>query len=289
MNRRNLLKTAFATALPIPLQAAAATATCRLRAALCAYSYRDALKAGVMNYNDVVRIAAENGMDGVDVTTYWFPDTSDAFLLPLRAFAYRNAIELHSIGIRTALCQPAAEARNAQVEIIRKWLDVAEKLGAGHIRVFGGKVPEGATEDQAVGWAAETMKRAADLAAKKAIVLGIETDGGITDRVEPTIRIVTQVDSPFAAINLDIGNFRVDGYKQTALGIPYAINVHSKTEIAGENGKKQPVDQDRLLGMFAKAGFKGRLALEYEANAKAEENVPKLLRELRRGVQKYSS
>src|SRR4051812_37912204 len=136
MNRRQLIQTipALATALQVPLNAAPQPPKSRLRAALCAYSYRDALKAGTMNYNDVIRIAVENGMDGVDVTTYWFPDTTDAFLLPLRALAYRNAIELHSIGIRTAMCQPAPEARAAQVEIIRKWLDVAEKLHAGHVR-----------------------------------------------------------------------------------------------------------------------------------------------------------
>jgi L-ribulose-5-phosphate 3-epimerase len=242
-----------------------------------------------MNYNDLIRIGVETGMDGIDVTTYWFPDTSDAFLVPLRGHAYRNAMELYSIAVRTEMCQQSPEARAAQVESIRKWVDVAEKLGAGHVRVFGGNIPKGATEEQAAGWTAETLKSASEYAGKKGIVLGMETHGGITDRAETTVKIIKMVDSPWAAINLDIGNFRVDGYRQTELCIPYAVNVHMKTEIAGEDGKHHPADWDRLLGMFAKAGYKGRLALEYEAKAKAEETVPKLLRDLRRGVQKYSS
>jgi L-ribulose-5-phosphate 3-epimerase len=290
MNRRTLLKTMPAVAGL--LQAAPPPAPehpSRLRAALCAYSYRDALKAGTMTYQDVVRIGVETGMDGIDVTTYWFPNTTDAFLLPLRAYAYRNAMELYSIAIRTEMCQQSPDARAAQVETIKKWVDVAQKLGAGHVRVFGGNVPKGATEDQAIGWTAETLKRASEYAGSKAIVLGMETHGGITDRAETTIRIIKMVDSPWAGINLDIGNFRVDGYRQTELGIPYAVNVHFKTEIAGEDGKNQPADWNRLFAMFAAAGYKGRLALEYEANAKAEEAVPKLLRELRAGVRKYSA
>jgi len=291
MNRRHLLKTlpAAAAALQMPLRAAETAPKCRLRAALCAYSYRDALKAGTMNYNDMIRIAVETGMDGMDVTTYWFPDTSDSFLLPLRGNAYRNAMELYSIAVRTEMCQQLPEARAVQVENIKKWVDVAEKLGAGHVRVFGGNVPKGASEDEAAGWTAETLKRASEYAGKKAIVLGMETHGGITDRAETTVKIIRMVDSPWAGINLDIGNFRVDGYRQTELCIPYAVNVHFKTEISGEDGKKLPADWNRLLGMFAKAGYKGRLALEYEANAKAEETVPKLQRDLHRGVLKYSS
>jgi sugar phosphate isomerase/epimerase len=291
MNRRNLLKTIPALATALQVNAAQPTTLAgnsRLRGALCAYSYRDALKAGTMTYSDVIRVAVETGMDGIDVTTYWFPDTSDSFLLPLRGHAYRNAMELYSIAVRTEMCQQAPDARATQVESIKKWVDVAEKLGAGHVRVFGGKIPAGAAEEQAAGWTADTLKRASEYSGKKGIVLGMETHGGITDRAETTVKIIKMVDSPWAGINLDIGNFRVDGYKQTEMCIPYAVNVHLKTEIAAEDGKKIPADWDRLLGMFAKGGYKGRLALEYEGNVKPEVTVPQLLRGLRTGVRKYS-
>ena len=78
----------------------------------------------------------------------------------------------------------------AELETVRKWVDVAEKLGASHIRVFGGAVPKGATEDQAVAWAVETLKRAAEEAGKKGIILGVEDDGGITTNADRTVEIV---------------------------------------------------------------------------------------------------
>jgi len=42
---------------------------------------------------------------------------------------------------------------------LKKWLDIAQRVGATHVRAFGGDTPTGATLDQAIGFAAETVKR----------------------------------------------------------------------------------------------------------------------------------
>src|SRR6476620_2951817 len=120
----------------------------RFRTGLVAYSYRKALEAKTMTYADLIRIAVETGTDGVEMTVYWFPSTSDDYLLPLRRLAYRNRVEIYGIGTRVRLAQPTADLREGQLTELRKWLDVAQKLGATHIRVFGGQKPDGATLDQ---------------------------------------------------------------------------------------------------------------------------------------------
>ena len=161
-----------------------------------------------MTYEDLVRIAVETGTDGVEMTVYWLPSTSDDYLLPLRRLAYRNRVEIYGIGTRVRLAQPTADLRERQLTELRKWLDVAQKLGATHVRVFGGDKPDGATLDQAIGFAAETMKRGAELAGARGLILVLEDDGGITDFAKDTIEIVKRADSPWAAMNLDIGNLR---------------------------------------------------------------------------------
>src|SRR4029077_12178846 len=162
--------------------------------------------------------------------------------------------------------------------------DVAEKLGSTHIRVFGGSIPKGATEAQAIPWAVEVLKRCAEYSGSRGILIGVEDDGGLTTTAEPTIEIVKQTDSPWAGINLDTGNFPKNGYSQVAMCIPYATSVHFKEKIANESGTKDKADWDRLIGMFANAGYKGYLSLEYESEATAETEVPKLSAELRAGV-----
>lgn len=272
MTRRTLIQCAAA-----PLLAAARTA--RLRSALCAYSYRDELKAKTMTYSDLVNVAAENGVDGLDLTVYWFPNTSDGFLIPLRSLAYRNAIEIYSLSIRTEMCRAAAAEQEAEVASIRGWVDAAEKLGAGHIRVFGGRVPAGATEDQAAAWCAEVLKRAADYAGKRGIVLGLENHGGITSKAARIVEIVKKVDSPYVGINLDTGNFESNAWSQIGLCVPHAVNVQVKAEVRDDAGKRVPGDWPRVIGMLVKAGYRGYLALEYEEKD-APANVPPLLRKL---------
>jgi len=295
MTRRHLLKAmpaaaAAQQAIPLVWSAPAPVAgKARLRTAICAYSFRQALQAKTMTYDDLVRLSVETGADGLDLTVYWFPNTSDDFLLPLRRLAYRNGVEIYSISIRTDMCQPTRELQDKEVAEVRKWVDAADKLGAGHIRVFGGRVPKDATEDQAAGWVVEVLKRGADYAGKKGIILGLENHGGITARAERILQIVRQVDSPWVGVNLDTGNFEKDAYAQIEMLTPHAVNVQFKSEIRDAAGQRVASDWDRLTKLLAGAGYKGYLALEYEAKEDPATAVPRLIAKLNQLARKYSS
>ncbi len=286
MQRRTLIQGAAALAAAPRLQAQAAKG--HLRAGLVAYSYRKPLAAKTMDYETLIRKVSEMGLDGLDTTVYWFPDTSDAYLAKLRAAAYKNAISLYSVAVRVRLCQPSPELRRAEVENAKKWVDVAEKVGAAHVRVFGGSIPKGATEAQAIPWAVEVLKRAADYSGSKGIFLGVEDDGGLTTTAEPTVEIVKQADNPYAGINLDTGNFPKNGYSQTALCIPYAVSTHVKAHIAAPDGTKEKADWSRIAAMLVKGGYKGYMSLEYENQDDAETAIPGLAAELRRVVRAHS-
>jgi sugar phosphate isomerase/epimerase len=203
----------------------------------------------------------------------------------LKRTAYRSSIAIYTIGVRVRLAQPTPELQAAELETVRKWLNVGEKLGASHMRVFGGAVPKGATEDQAVAWAVETLKRASEEAGKKGIILGVEDDGGITTNADRTVEIVKKAASPWAGINLDIGNFPDDGYTQIGMCAPYATNVHFKTAVHIDK-KKEPADWARVLKILGSAGYKGYLALEYEEEQDPVHVVPQLITKMREVISK---
>ena len=46
-----------------------------------------------------------------------------------------------------------------------------------------------------------------------------------------TVEIIRKVDSPWAGINLDVGNFPNDAYNQIEMCAPYATNVHFKSHV----------------------------------------------------------
>lgn len=287
MNRRELLKSFPALAAATQLSGQSESKP-HIRAGLVAYSFRKEFEARTMTYETLIRKVSEWGFDGLDTTVYWFPDTSDQFLSSLRRTAYKNGVTLYSLAARVRLCQPTPELQQAEVENAKKWVDAAVKVGATHVRVFGGAIPKGATEQQALGWAVEVLKRSAEYAGTKGVLLGVEDDGGLTTNAEPTVELVKRADSPFVGINLDTGNFPKNGYSQVELCLPYALNVHFKVNIGSAEGGKEKADWDRLIGMFAKAGYRGYISLEYEEKESPETAVPRLAAELHRVVRKYS-
>src|SRR5215467_11976355 len=124
MNRRQLLSLA---ALPAASQLMAQTApNYRLRSGLVAYSYRTQLADKSLTYEDLIRKIADWGLDGLDCTVYWFPDTSPGYLASLRKLAFKNGVHIYNAGVRVYLCQPTPELQAAEVEKIKQWVDVAD-------------------------------------------------------------------------------------------------------------------------------------------------------------------
>ena len=283
MHRREWIKSLTAAALALPRPIVASETKARFRPAICAYSFRNQLKSGTMTYADLIRMAADLGADGVDLTAYWLRDTSNETLFPLKKLAYQSSIAIYSIGIGAHMAQPTPEKQAAEVATVRKWLDVAERLGALHMRIFGGPVPKGASEDQAVAWAVETLKRCAEEAGKKGITLGVEDDGGITTNADRTVEIVKKTGSEWAGINLDVGNFPDNAYQQIEMCAPYATNVHFKSQVH-MNQHEEPADWPRILKIMAGAGYRGYLALEYELEDDPMTNVPKLVAKMRETI-----
>ena len=290
MHRRDLLK--VLPALPAALAAAPKHAQSgrkpRLRTAICAYSFRNALGDGTITYEDLVDMAVENDVDGLDLTVYWFPQENlDRFLSSLRRKAYLNAVEIPSIAIRSDLCRKEARERDREAAWLMHWVDVADRLGASHIRVFGGNVPDGSTEDEAAEWCADVLKRVADYAGSHGVILGLENHGGITLKADRVISIVEAVDHAFVGINLDTGNFHSDPYEQIAKCIPYAVNSQFKVTIRYDDGHVEQGDWDRIVKMFADGGYRGYMALEYEDDEDPFEAVPRHLARINELVKEY--
>jgi hypothetical protein len=139
VSRRGLF--AMAAAAPLAGLAGAAPPAggrkARLRTAICAYSFRKELESKKMSYNDLLDLAVNLDVDRLDLTVYWFPDKTDAFLIRCH-YAFANGGD--SVDQRT---DSAANRRRSCAPRSRpsRWVDVAVTLGAGHIRVFGGTVP----------------------------------------------------------------------------------------------------------------------------------------------------
>lgn len=261
----------------------------RLFSGCCAYSYRHYLQHGPMTMEDFILKGVELKLDGVDMTAYYFKSIDPDYLAGLRHFAYKHGVPFSGAACGVSLVQADPDRRAQSLAEVKKWVDAADLLGASHLRVFAGKLPQGATIPQALGWVVETLKPAADYAGKKGIMLGLEDHSGITQNADACLEIMQRVNSPYAGINLDITHFiptaTQDAYAQIAACIPYATNTHIRDVFDDQT----PIDMDRVWRMFAEAGFKGYMSAEYEGHEDPMTGVPKLTAKIRALCKKYST
>ncbi len=262
----------------------------RLLAGCCAYSYRKYLEHGPMTMEDFILKGVELGLHAVDLTVYYLKSTEPAYLTNLRHLAFKNGIPFSGAACGASMAQ-ADPAKRAQVlEQIKKWVDATDLLGASHLRVFAGRIPQGSAVEQGIQWSVEVMKPACDYAGKKGITLGVEDHDGITERADTVLEMLRRVDSPYAGINLDISNFAAksaeEQYAQIEACIPYATHTHIRDRFSQNH---EPIDLDRVCRLFAKGGYKGYMSAEYEGEEEAITGVPKLIEQIKTLCRKYST
>ncbi len=266
----------------------------RLFPGCCAYSFRGDLVSGKMTLEDfIAHKAVQLRLNAVDMTTYYLKSLDPAYLDNLRHLAYRNGVIFSGAACGVSMVRADVGKRAGSLAEIKEWVDVTNRLGAPHLRVFAGQLPPGATIPQAVNWVVETMKAASDYSGQKGIMLGLEDHSGVSQSADICLEIMHRVNSPYAGINLDITHFvptpTQDAYAQIAACIPYATNVHVR-ELFDDH---TPIDMDRVWQLFAQAGFRGYMSAEYESTLARDKvaatGIPKLTAKIRMLCKRYSS
>jgi sugar phosphate isomerase/epimerase len=236
MKRRELLTGMMAA----PLMAGSLVQRNRgshVKLALNAYSFNKPLMDGSMKLAEVIDFCAENELDGVDLTGYYFPGypkvPSDEFIYGIKRHAWMNGVTIGGTGVRNDFALPSAAERAEQIRLVKDWVDVAEKLGGNMVRVFSGKVvPKGYTFDQVLEWMVPAFQDCSAYAAKKGILLGMQHHDDFLKTAAETIRLVDAVKSDWFTVILDVGSLRQgDPYAEIEKLLPYASNWQVKEHV----------------------------------------------------------
>ena len=279
LERRGFLKSAGAAvagSMSLAIRAGAQSAAKESKSAsprffsgCCASSYRKLLADGRMTLQDFILKAVELGIDGVDITTDYLKSTEAPYLLELRRLAFRNGVMFSGTATNCHVCQAEPPERAAEIRKLKHWIDVTNILGASQMRVLGGDVAQGAPDSQGVQWVVETVKPLCEYAEKKGVTLAIENHAGITSKAYNVVQAMKGMGNTlYASCNLDVGNFLENPYEQIEMCVPYATHAHIKPTYG--NNPRKPLDLDRVFQIFAKAGYKGFMSVEYET----DENNP---------------
>ncbi len=233
-----------------------------------------------MTYEDFIKEMYQIGLDGVELTLYWLPSKDKSYFRELKRVALFHGMPISGAGISTNFCNPSAEERNKEIEKVKEGLEIAHELGAPCLRVFGGRVPQGYTEEEAMKWVIESLQSCVKYAEENGVVIALENHGNMPSKADSVVKIMESVDSPWVRVNLDLGNYRRESfYEEIAKTVPYAVHTHAKVNV--KLGKRRvEIDYNRIKEILKSGGYNGFLSIEYEEKDDPKVGVPKFAKKL---------
>jgi len=286
MNRRHLLGALAARPLFAAREVSRQPGT-RIKIGLNAYSFNKPLMAGTMKLPEVIEYCAQQQIDGVDLTGYYFPGypnaPSDEFLYALKRTAFLNGVTITGTGVRNDFALTDPSSRRGHIQLVKDWVDVAAKLGSDMVRVFSGReLPKGYTFDQVLDWMVPAFAECTKYGKEHGVIVGLQHHDDFLKTAAETIRVVKMVDSDWFSVLLDVGSLREgDPYQEIEKLLPYASNWQIKEHV-WYGTKRVEIDLPRLRALIEKIGYRGFTPIEALGEGDPKEVVSVFLGKVRK-------
>jgi sugar phosphate isomerase/epimerase len=267
----------------------------RLKISLNAYSFNPQLINPNKGPNEgltlleLLDFCAENNFDAIDPTGYFFPGhpepPTDEYINSFKRRAFELGLGISGTGVRNNFATPDKAVRAADVAHVKRWVEVAAKLGAPVLRVFAGAEPEGQKWEDVAKWMADDLRECTNYGKKFGVLIGVQNHGDFLKTGDQVLKIVNMVDSDWFGVIVDTGSFKTeDPYVDIAKVMPYAVNFQVKESVFGRDSMVR-TDLARLVKIIREGGYRGYLPIETLALPNrpydARELVPKFLAEVR--------
>jgi sugar phosphate isomerase/epimerase len=151
----------------------------------------------------------------------------------------------------------------AQVQLVKDWVEVTEKLGAAFVRVFSGpRIPEGSSFDQVLKTMIPAFQECAEDGKRHGVIVALQHHDDFLKTADETIRVVQAVNSDWFSVVLDVGSLRqADPYNEIEKLLPFACTWQIK-EMVYVNGKATPIDLAKIRAVIDKVGYRGFVPFE---------------------------
>lgn len=263
----------------------------RFKISLNAYSFNKQLTSKEIGLMDLIPFAANQGFEAIDTTGYYFPNypevPPDEYIYHLKNKMHRHGLSISGTGIRTEFGSPDKKEREKEIIYTKKWIEVAAKLGVSVLRIFSAKaLPDGYKWTDVSDWIIEDFKIIVAHAKTFGVIIGLQNHNDLIKTAEDAMYFVDRLDKEWFGLVADIGSFNAkNAYQEIETVAPYAVNWQIKESIIID-GKKAPVDLDRLLGIIKASSYKGFLPIETLRDGDPFVIVPEFYKTVREGLDK---
>jgi sugar phosphate isomerase/epimerase len=289
IGRRRFVGAALAgplAAAALPGAAEGAARAPRIKLSCNLYSFNAPLTSGEMTLDQVIDYCAELGFEAVDPTGYYFKGypapAADEQVYRIKHRAFRAGLDISGTGVRNNFVLADASARQAEVEHVTRWIDVAAKLGAPVLRVFSGlEVPAGHTVAEAREWVVGSLSSVVEQAAARGVMIVLQNHHDFAKTADEVLELRRLVPSEWFGLNVDVGSLRMgDPYAEIAKLAPHAYTWQLKERLYREN-REEKTDVAAVLRIIRDAGYRGYVPIETLGPGDAREKVRRFLDEVR--------
>lgn len=265
-----------------------------MKIGLSSYSLFGALQSGEMTILDAIEFVKENGGEHIEIVPnlgFNFEDNPE-LIDQIVEKAKEVDLEISNYLIGSDFLTEDEDAFNAEIERVKKEVDIADRLGVKFMRhdVASRPIPECtiANFEADLPRIVDACQQIADYASQYGITTSLENHGFYVQASDRVQSVINHVDRPNFKTTLDIGNFMCadeESVAATKKNIPFASVVHFKdfyyrpaSENPGE-GFMQTIAGNHIRGAILgngdinmkdvvktvkDSGFDGYLAVEFE-------------------------
>jgi sugar phosphate isomerase/epimerase len=294
MTRRAFLGSAALAALSLETSVRALTPIPRvggaqLKPALNAYSFLQLLKANAADSTQgidlfgVCDFAAQQNLDAVDLTGYFFPGypqaPSDAYLARIKHHTHNLGLAISGTGVRNDFATDDQSVRGEGVALTKRRIEVAAKLGAPVVRVFAGPQAPHADwqaaaktdqREEVETWMAAALRDCAAHGATFGVRVAVQNHGDFIRTGEQHLDLLRRVDHEWCGALVDTGMyFTADPYADIAMLVPYAVNWQIKENLRSRLDSPR-VDMKKLVNVIRAGGYRDYLPIETLAMGRSD-------------------
>ncbi len=263
----------------------------RFKISLNAYSFNAPLTKGTTDLDAVIEFCARENFDAVDLTGYYFPGypevPSDEYIYHLKKKTHQLGLAISGTGIRNEFGDPDKTKRVAEIAFVKKWIEVAAKLGAPVIRIFTGKViPAGYTWEQTEAWIVEDIKTCVAYGKQLGVIVAVQNHNDFIKTADQMTDVIKKVNNDWFGLILDTGSFVTnEPYSEIKKMANYAVNWQVKEKL-NYNGKMEDMNLEKLFRIVKDSTYRGYLPIETLSPGDPFQIVPPFLKLVRTALEK---
>jgi len=229
-------------------------------------------------------VAATFNIHNIEPHSRHFTSLQPDYLESFQQVLQKTKVRVVNIAVSTvnSFYDADASAREKAVDYGEKWVDVALRIGSPGIRAHIAAAKNSAPNLER---AAESLRKVAEYAAGKNVVVTLENDDLVSEDAFFLIQVIEAVNHPYLRALPDFANSMLSGdadfnYRALQAMFQHAYHIcHVKDGETNDDDKQFSVDLKRSFEILKASNYRGYCSMEFDAPGEPYAPTSKLIQQ----------